>query len=326
MTGVSGLEKVDLVDNEFLQDVTEGLSRPQKSIPCKYFYDARGSQLFERICETEDYYVTRSDLEVLRECSGQVAELIGPGCHIIEPGSGAGEKIRILLRAMTDVYQYTPLEISEDALHASAARLAGEFPDIRIHPVVADFTAAQDLGRVFENPAPGANLVFFPGSTISNFRRAHAGVFFDFAGSLMQKDGYLLIGVDLVKPREKLLAAYNDREGITEAFNKNLLHRINRELGGDFQVDAFEHEAIFNEQMSRIEMHLISKKDQVVTIAGREFSIAAGETLHTENSYKYTLESFTELAAKSGLISERTWTDTREYFSYHLMRIEHRDT
>ncbi len=322
MTSLPQIDDTESGHSEFLQDVIDGLSQPQKSIPCKYFYDAKGSKLFERICETEDYYVTRSDLEVLKACASQVAHLVGPGCHIIEPGSGAGEKIRILLRAMTDVFQYTPLEISADALHASAARLAEEFPDIRIHPVVADFTADQDLSRVFENPAPGANLVFFPGSTISNFRRAHAGKFFDFATSLMQEGGYLLIGVDLVKPRDKLLAAYNDREGITEEFNKNLLHRINRELGGDFHVEAFEHEAIFNEAMSRIEMHLISKQEQTVTIGGQRFDIAAGETLHTENSYKYTLESFTELAAKSGLVSEHTWTDTREYFSYHLMRAD----
>jgi dimethylhistidine N-methyltransferase len=303
---------------DFETAVIAGLSATPKTLPCKFFYDQTGSELFSRICELEEYYPTRTEIALLEHIAPRIADLAGPDCHLIEFGSGDSIKVRLLLEAMATPARCTALDISRDHLRGAAEELAGRFPDIEIAAVCADYT------RPFEVPAPSTRpdarrIGFFPGSTIGNFTPDEAVEFLRTAARLLD-GGDLVIGVDLQKDPAILNAAYNDAEGVTAAFNLNLLVRINRELGGNFDVAAFTHRAHYNADAGRIEMHLISRETASVTIGAHRFAFAAGETIHTENSCKYTIEGFREIAAKAGFRTAESWTDPDRLFSIHYLQ------
>ena len=306
------------VVEDFETAVVAGLAGTPKTLPCKFFYDQAGSALFSRICELDDYYPTSTEIGLLRGRSARIAELIGPGGHLIEFGSGDGIKVRLLLDAMAAPARCTAVDISRDHLRSAAENLAHLFPDIEIAAVCADYT------RPFDVPAPAARpdakrVGFFPGSTIGNFTPDEAVVFLRSAARMLG-GGDLVIGVDLKKDVARLNAAYNDGEGVTAAFNLNLLVRINRELGGDFEVAAFEHRAHYNAREGRIEMHRLSRDAQTVTIGGHRFDFAPGETIHTENSYKYAIEEFQDIAATARFRALECWTDAEDLFSIHYLR------
>ncbi len=311
---------VEQPDTEFLADVIEGLGRDEKQLPCKYFYDERGSQLFAAICETEEYYVTRTELQIMRDRVPEITTLVGPDARILEFGSGAGVKIRLLLSALDSPHSYAPVDISAEILEQSAAELQAQFPDLVIEPMCADYTKQLPRPRDFYAADPTQRLVYFPGSTLSNFDRPDARRFLTRIAAMLGSGGRLLIGVDLVKHHEVFHAAYNDRDGVTAAFNKNLLQRINTELAGDFRLDQFDHRAIYNEAQERIEMYLVSNVEQRVSIAGCEFSFARAEMVHTENSYKYSVAGFQEMAAAAGFEAEGCWLDEDALFSVHYLR------
>ncbi len=313
-------EFIDLepVVEDFASAVVAGLARSSKTLPCKFFYDQVGSELFSRICKLDEYYPTRTEIGILRRIAPRIAELAGPDCHLIEFGSGDGIKVRLLLEAMTSPARYTAVDISRDHLWNSAEDLARLFPDIEIAAVCADYT------RPFDVPSPrvrpdAKQIGFFPGSTIGNFTPIEAVAFLESAARLLD-GGDFVIGVDLKKDPERLNAAYNDAQGITAAFNLNLLVRINRELGGDFDIDAFEHRAHYDARHGRIEMHLISRRAQTVAIGDHRFDFAAGETIHTENSYKYAIEEFQKIAVSAGFRALEFWTDEDRLFAIHYLR------
>jgi dimethylhistidine N-methyltransferase len=301
----------------FAADVTAGLSQPQKSIPPKYFYDAEGSRLFEAICELAEYYPTRTEIGLLRQAASEIAALVPEGAALVEFGSGASLKTRILLDAAPQIAAYVPIDISRDALAEAARSLGRDYPDLQVAPLAEDFTTAL---RLPSEAAARPILGFFPGSTIGNFAPDEARGFLARARHLLGVGARFLVGVDLVKPQAELVAAYDDALGVTAAFNKNLLVRINRELGGDFDPESFAHRARWNGAESRIEMHLESLRDQEVEAAGRRFRFAAGETLHTENSYKFTLEGFSRLAESAGWRAERWWASAHPAFAIMLLR------
>ena len=304
--------------DDILADVLAGLRAPQKWIAPMYFYDERGSALFDRICELPEYYPTRTELAILDSHAVEIAAALGPRIALIEPGSGSGDKARRLLRALEAPAAFIPVEISREHLLDAAHALDEEFPSLEVLPVCADFS------RPFELPvpreAPSRRVVFFPGSTIGNFapRRAERLLanFRDIAGA----DGRVLIGVDLRKDTAVLERAYNDAEGVTAEFNLNVLRRLNEELGADFDLEAFRHRAVWNDAASRIEMHLVSVRPQIVIIGGERFTFDTGEYIHTESSYKYTLDGFASLAAGAGLSVERVWCDERRWFSLQLLQ------
>ena len=303
--------------DSFAADVISGLTKKPKLLPPKYFYDAAGSALFERITRLPEYYPTRSELELLHKHAPEIVSLFPPGCALIEFGAGATTKARILLRAAASIDAYVPVDISGDFLAQEAARLRRDFPHIAVYPVATDFTI------MFELPAEAANRPragFFPGSTIGNFEPHEAARFLRHAARILGHGAVLIVGVDLVKPADILYRAYNDAEGVTAKFNLNLLARINRELGGNFDLDAFEHHAFYNRERSRIEMHLASTKRQTVKVCNTPIEFRAGETIHTENSYKYSVESFRALAHGSGWAPVQTWTDGQ--FSVHALRAD----
>jgi dimethylhistidine N-methyltransferase len=302
-------------DQIFAADVLTGLTAKPKRLPPKYFYDAAGSALFERITELPEYYPSRCEIALLRDHAPAIASLFPPNCALIEFGSGSSKKARILLGAAATVEAYVPVDLSGDFLQQDAAQLRRDFPHLAVHPLIADFTQA------FALPAPIAKLPrvgFFPGSTIGNFERHEAAQFLRHAGDMLGPGAVLIIGVDLVKDAKILCPAYNDAEGVTAKFNLNLLARINRELGGDFDLAAFEHHACYNPEHNRIEMYLASTKRQKVRVNGKSISFRAGETIHTENSYKYTLDAFAALAQGSGWSKLQAWTDGQ--FSVHAFR------
>jgi dimethylhistidine N-methyltransferase len=301
----------------FAEDVVVGLSQPQKTLSPKYFYDAEGSRLFEAICELAEYYPTRTEIGLLRDAAGEIAELVPDGAALVEFGSGASVKTRILLDAAPQLSAYAPIDISPDALETAARAIGRDYPELLLAPLVEDFTAAISLPQAIDGrPVVG----FFPGSTIGNFAPPEARAFLVRAKRLLGEGAQFLVGLDLVKPEAELVAAYDDALGVTAAFNKNLLARMNRELGGDFDLDAFAHRARWNAVESRIEMHLESLRDQTVQVAGRSFRFAAGETLHTENSYKFTVEGFTRLAHAAGWRAERWWASAHPAFAVALLR------
>jgi dimethylhistidine N-methyltransferase len=303
--------------SSFEADVVEGLSRPHKQIPPKYFYDAEGSRLFEAICELPEYYPTRTELGLLFEIAPEIAAAIPDGAALVEFGSGASLKTRLVLDAAPQVAVYAPIDISAPALAAAAAAIERDYPDVAVAPLVDDFTAALALPAAAQGrPRTG----FFPGSTIGNFTPDEAVDFLAGAHRLLGPDAGFLVGIDLVKDEDVLVAAYDDAQGVTAAFNRNLLARINRELGGDFDLEAFAHRAVWNAAESRMEMHLESLKDQPATVAGRRFDFAAGETIHTENSYKFTLAGFEALAARAGWRVERSWARETPAFAVVLLR------
>jgi dimethylhistidine N-methyltransferase len=300
---------------EFGDAVLAGLDRTCKRIPAKYFYDHAGSLLFDRICALPEYYPTRTEMALLEVHAGEMATLIGPDATLIEFGAGSARKVALLLDALERPRAYEPVDISGDYLHGVAESLRSARPELTVHPIVADFTTP------FALPGGDARRVgFFPGSTIGNFDRPEALSFLRRAARLL-KGGGLLIGVDLVKEPARLHAAYNDSAGVTEAFNKNLLVRANRELDANFDLDAFAHYAFYNPGQQRIEMHLMSLASQCVSLCGRRIFFAEGETIHTENSYKYTVEGFTALAEEAGFVSRKVWRDAEQLFSVHWLEI-----
>lgn len=298
---------------DFETAVVAGLSRNPKSLPCKFFYDERGSILFDRICELEEYYPTRTEIGLLERHGEEIAALVGSGVHLIELGSGASVKIRTLLDSMPAPSRYTAVDISREHLLNSAGALSDDYPHLDVAAVCADYT------RDFEVPgSPGERRVaFFPGSTIGNFAREEAAAFAQRIAGLVQPGGGLLVGVDLKKDTDILRAAYNDSEGVTAAFNLNLLWRINEELGGNFDVAAFRHEALYNDELGRIEMHLFSERAQEASVSGHVFRFAEGESIHTENSHKFSVEEFRGMCAGAGFRAERSWVDDAGLFSVH---------
>jgi len=303
---------------DFETAVLAGLGRAPKTLPCKFFYDQAGSELFERICELDEYYPTRTEIALLRRIAAPVAALIGADCHLIEFGSGASTKVRILLDALVSPARHTAVDISRDHLRAAADELARSFPEVEIVALCADYTRPFEVPAA-TNPPHAKRVGFFPGSTIGNFTPDEAIAFLRSAAGLLD-GGDFLIGVDLKKDVDVLTAAYNDGQGVTAAFNLNLLARVNRELGGDFDLDAFEHRAHYDAREGRIEMHLISRRAQIVAIGDHRFDFAVGETIHTENSYKYAIEEFREIAERAGFTALECWTDPGNLFSIHYLR------
>ncbi|GIV62592.1 MAG: dimethylhistidine N-methyltransferase [Rhodothermaceae bacterium] len=300
-------------------EVLDGLRQPQKTLPSKYFYDERGSLLFDEITRLPEYYLTRTELAIMTRYVAEMAACLGPRCLLVEYGSGSSLKTRILLDHLPDVAAYVPVDISRAHLEAAAARLAEEYPDLRILPVCADYTAS------FELPDPGVPFhrvaVYFPGSTIGNFTPEEARAFLERIAGVAGPGGGLLIGVDLRKDPVVIEPAYNDARGVTAAFNRNILVHLNRLLGTGFDPEAFAHRAFFNEDESRIEMHLVSLKDQCVRLDGETIPIRRGETILTEYSYKYTPEAFATLAESAGFRVERVWTDEARYFSVQYLSV-----
>ncbi len=303
--------------DSFREDVLAGLALAQKAIPPKYFYDEQGSRLFEAICELPEYYPTRTEMAILRGHLDEIAQFIGPDAELIEFGSGAGIKTRILLERLRPRL-YVPVEIDGETLKAASSRLAGLFPALNITAVCADYSRPLELPEFVGVPIRG-KAVFFPGSTIGNFTPDEALEFLRRTRRLVGAGGVLVIGVDLKKERTILEAAYDDAQGITARFNLNLLWRINRELDADFQVRRFRHRAFYNAALGRIEMHLESLYSQFARVAGRRFDFKPGETIHTEISCKYTVAEFQDLARTAGLAPEKVWIDPARLFSVHGM-------
>lgn len=300
-----------------LEQLVDGLAEPQKRISPKYFYDERGSQLFDAITALPEYYLTSTELGIMRHNIAEIANLAGEQASLIEFGSGSSLKTRILLEHLTKLAAYVPVDISQQHLHASAAQIRDEFPQLDVLPVVADFT------RPFQLPTPTImplrNIVYFPGSTIGNFEHVDAMELLRVMHHEAGKDGALLIGVDLQKDPAIIEQAYNDSAGVTAAFNLNMLRHLNRDFGANFDVDAFSHSAIYDPESGRVVIELISRAQQTFEIGGRAFEIARDETILTEYSHKYTLHGFAEMANAAGFRVEKVWTDAEDLFSVQFL-------
>jgi dimethylhistidine N-methyltransferase len=307
-------------DLQFMHDMQTALSQTPKSISPKYFYDQAGSALFDRICELPEYYPTRTELTLLQTHAGAMAECMGAHADILEFGAGSLQKIRLLLKATQQPARYVPMDISGAHLEAASLSLQAEFPNLRVQPLVADYT--QDWQLPTALPGAGQRVAFFPGSTIGNFSPAQAHAFFQNCARHLP-GGALLLGVDLVKSPDVLHAAYNDAQGVTAAFNLNLLARANRELGCDFEVTQFAHSAFYNAPLQRIEMHLLSLQAQTVHLNGMAYSFAQGETLHTEYSHKFTIAGVQQAALAAGLHAGAYWTDPQHHFGLLWLNIPH---
>lgn len=301
----------------FLDDVVRGLALPRKALPPKYFYDERGCQLFEAICKAPEYYLTRAESRLMRDRAGAMARRLGRGCMVIEYGCGSGHKTRLLLEALEPA-AYVPIDIAREQLRETSAGIAGDFPGLRVVAICADYSRPLALPGIDRIPSR-RRIVYFPGSTIGNQTPAEAGVFLGNVRHLVGPGGGLLIGVDLRKDAARLNAAYNDRQGVTAEFNLNLLARMNRELGADFDLGAFRHQAFYNEPPGRIEMHLLSLRDQRVSLGGHVIRFRAGESIHTENSYKYSVTGFRALASSAGFEPVECWMDAEQLFSVHYL-------
>jgi dimethylhistidine N-methyltransferase len=302
----------------FLREVLDGLRRPHKQLPCKYFYDARGAELFEQICALDEYYLTRCELAILDRHAAEMTRHIGSAATLIEYGSGSGRKTLLLLDHLDRPAAYLPVDINSENLTAFGGQLAERYPALKVVPVCADFTKSFDVPAI---PDSARRVVYFSGSTIGNFGPAEAVPLLAHIARLVGPGGGLLIAADLKKDRQVLEAAYDDARGVTAAFNLNLLARINRELGADFNLQGFRHRALFNEPESRIEMHLVSLANQTVHVGGEVIAFREGETIHTENSYKYTLPGFADLARQAGFRVDQVWTDERGLFSVQYCRV-----
>jgi dimethylhistidine N-methyltransferase len=320
MTEANRIEFHDLHSSrdEFAQDVIDGLSQRPASVSPKYFYDAKGSKLFDAITELPEYYPTRTEIKLLKQHADEIARHVGTGSLLVEPGGGSCAKVHILLQGLKPC-AYVPMDISRDHLHMAAQELAAQFPWLEIHAACTDFTREM---QVPPSAPKGVRVAFFPGSSIGNFDPAGAALFLQSIATLVGAGGYLLIGVDLKKDHDILQAAYDDAAGVTAQFNLNLLARINRELDGDFDLSQWLHKALYNQHRGRIEMHLVSTSNQAVRIAGQTFNFARGETIHTENSYKYRADEFIELAVQAGFSSQEAWIDDNNLFSVQLFRVE----
>ncbi|WP_022835353.1 L-histidine N(alpha)-methyltransferase [Salisaeta longa] len=300
----------------FRDDVLNGLQQSPKDIPSKYLYDRRGSQLFDEICTLDAYYPTRTERAIMQTHGSAMTDAVGAGVQLVEYGSGSSLKTRELLDRLDGPAQYVPVDISKEHLLEAAAAIAEDYPHIPVRPVCADYTAPFPLP---EAPAAQRTVVYFPGSTIGNFLPAEAQAFLEHIAAVIAPSGGLLVGVDLRKDPAVLRRAYNDPEGVTAAFNKNLLRRINRELEGTFALDQFRHDAPWIADKSRIEMHLVSTMAQTATVAGQSFSFAEGEVIRTEYSHKYTLDAFAQRAQRAGLAVRDVWTDARDWFSVQYL-------
>ncbi len=304
-------------DEAVLEDVLAGLSRQPRRLSSKYFYDSRGSRLFEQICEQPEYYLTRAELALMEQHVDDIAEVVGPDVQLVEYGSGSGVKTRMLLQHLVSPVAYVPVEISRSALAASVEQLGADFPQIEMLPVIADFTQPVDL------PTPqrpvGRTVIYFPGSTIGNFEPAAAEALLKTMRSELGEHGAILIGVDRVKDPAIIEAAYNDAAGVTAEFTLNMLARFNRELGADFDLSGFRHRAQYNGMADRIQTFIDSVREQDVHIAGRTFHFAPGDSILVEFSCKYSPESFARLAARAGLHIHQSWTDPEGLFSLHCL-------
>ena len=306
--------------DDFLTDVVEGLSRAQKTLSPKYFYDQKGSVLFDEICRAPEYYITRTELELLDSVLPEVATLTGPEAIVIEWGSGSSWKIRKVLDALERPAEYIAIDISSDHLKAAAAEIAKQYPGVKVGAICADFLAPihlPDEAIVSE----GRRLGFLPGSTIGNFEPAVAAEILERATGLLESGGALLIGTDLQKSEEILLAAYNDAGGVTAAFNLNLLERMKAELKAEIDVSAFKHEALYNQKNHRIEMHLRATRPTEIRVSGHSFAFKAGESIHTENSHKFTVEGFQQIARDAGFEPSEVWTDKDGLFALHYLTL-----
>ncbi len=300
---------------ESLRDaVVAGLSADPKAIHCKYFYDKRGAELFEEICTLDEYYPTRTEIGILEDNAQEIAKIAGPNCHLIEFGSGASVKVRILLRALDEPRSYVPIDISREALIEAAEGIARDFKEIPVVAVCADYTEPLALPEL----EPGPRLGFFPGSTIGNFSPEETVDFLSTAAQALD-GGALLVGVDLKKDEDTLNAAYNDARGVTAEFNRNILHRINRELGSDFNPNGFQHSAIYRADKGCVETHLVCEQPQIVDVCGQSFPFEPGDKIHTENSHKYSVPEFQALAEEGGFVPRAVWTDADDMFSLHYL-------
>jgi dimethylhistidine N-methyltransferase len=301
----------------FLAEVLSGLRKPQKELPSKYFYDERGSHLFEHICTLDEYYIPRIEAAIMEMYIGEMAELVGPRVLLIEYGSGDCKKARFLLDHLHQPVAYVPIDISRERLLSAAGDLAGDYPEMEVLPVCADYTSG------FELPVPKGSseraVVYFPGSTIGNFDPLPAKLFLEHVAGVCGPGGGLLIGVDLKKDPLVLHRAYNDSQGVTDAFNLNLLERVNRELNCDFRPEWFQHYAFYNPRESRVELHLVSLREQTVHVDNVGIDFVEGESIWTESSYKFTIGEFEQTAAAAGFKVERTWTDEQRWFSVQYL-------
>lgn len=316
--------EIELLDfhpprKDMLADVLRGLQAREKWLSSMYFYDERGSRLFDEICELPEYYPTRTELSIMDAHIEEMCDALGPHCMLVEFGSGSSLKTRALLEHLDTPAAYVPVEISREHLVNSAEQLHAQFPGIEILPVCADFT--QDFELPESSQPPLRTVVYFPGSTIGNFDPEDALDLLRRMAGLAGEGGGVLIGVDLEKDSAMLERAYNDKAGVTAQFNLNILERLNRELGADFDQDGFAHEAIWNASRHRIEMHLVSRRAQRVTLRDHTVSFALGESIHTESSYKFTLERFANLAAQGGLTVDQVWMDERGLFSVQYLSV-----
>ena len=307
------------VEQSFSDAVLEGFRGSAKYIPCQYLYDAVGSALFDEICLLPEYYLTRAEIEILQANAGLIAEYVGPGIQLIELGSGSSQKVGVLLDRLIDPKGYVPVDVSGEHLRRAAQDLARSHPNIPVTAICADYTGTSWLSALNDLPYT-RRVAFFPGSSIGNFEPAAAIDLMRHIRELLGPGGDLIIGIDLKKDTAILNAAYNDNAGVTAAFNLNLLERINRELGGDFNRSRFSHNAAYNEDRGRVEIYIQSLADQLVHISGRGFQLRAREHIHTEYSYKYTVQEFHAAARKAGFKSEETLMDRDEYFSVHCLR------
>ena len=301
---------------DFADAVIDGLSARQKSIPCRFLYDARGSELFEDITRLDEYYPTRTEIGLLDTYGPEIAERAGEGCAVVEFGSGSSRKTHILLEHLDDAAAYVPIDIDGSALSEAATRLSESFPDLPLHPVHADFSQEISLP---EEISDAPKLGFFPGSTIGNFEIAEAREFLGDAGALLGQGSSLLIGADLQKDRDILIPAYDDASGVTADFTLNLVHRMNRELGTRLNVARFAHEAVYNDDVGRIEIYLVSLAEQDFEILGHRFKLGEGERIHVENSHKYTVPQMHALAGEACWRPEQVWTDKDNLFSLHYL-------
>lgn len=302
---------------QFLAEVLSGLRKPQKELPSKYFYDEQGSRLFERICTLEEYYIPRIEASIMKTNIKDMVELMGPRVLLVEYGSGDCKKVRDLLDHLHDPVAYIPIDISREQLMRMAQDISVSYPELEVLPVCADYTSSFVLPR--SRRRSERTVVYFPGSTISNFDPVPAKQFLKHIAQVCGPGGALLIGVDLKKDPAVLRRAYNDSQNITSAFNLNLLQRINRELDCDFQLDAFSHYASYNPRESRIEMHLMSLREQSIHLGNATISFMKGESIWTESSYKFSLDEFEEMAATAGFKVKRVWTDKQQWFSFQYL-------
>lgn len=301
-------------DLEFARELLRGLRQAEKSIPCRFLYDQRGSELFEQITELPEYYPTRTETKILKSCVNEIRSATPTGSLLIEFGSGSSTKTEILLAALDRLAGYVPIDISPSALEEARERLSDRFPELDIYPVVGDFSARMELPPEFSGTP---KLGFFPGSTIGNLRTTEAEHLLGNMREILGASGRLIIGVDLRKDEDMLVAAYDDAQGVTAAFNLNLLDRANRDLKTNFDLSRFEHLATYDADHGRIDMNLVSKIDQTVSVLGHEITFSEGERIHTEHSHKYDIEGFRNLARRAGWTPDRVWTDERSYFSVH---------